>query len=162
MSKKKKTLRELGEFKIKINNALLKSENIREVVLGDVSTLKQSELITAFKEHIKSHLFVDETIKDTSTYIFYDVHIPMIYPEIKNTQILVYAICHRDILDNYTKEGYFGNRTDILAQMIEDVLLDDGLIKSFGIGDLDLDNVDIYNSITFYGRILTFNVKNFR
>ena len=67
-----------------------------------------------------------------------------------------------DILDNYTKEGYFGNRTDILAQMIEDVLLDDGLIKSFGIGDLDLDNVDIYNSITFYGRILTFNVKNFR
>ena len=65
MSKKKKTLRELGEFKIKINNAFLKSENIREVVLGDVSTLKQSELITAFKEHIKSHLFVDETIKDT-------------------------------------------------------------------------------------------------
>ena len=46
--------------------------------------------------------------------------------------------------------------------MIEETLLDEDIVKEFGIGDLELDNVDIYNSTTFYGRILTFSVNNFR
>ena len=75
----------------------------------------------------------------------------------------MYAICHRDILENYSKDGYFGNRADILSQMIEDSLLNDpDTVKDFGIGDLLLKSVDIYNATRFYGTIMTFEVPTFR
>ena len=49
----------------------------------------------------------------------------------------MFAICHRDILEDYSKEGYFGDRADILSQMIEDSLInDEEVANSFGIGKL--------------------------
>ena len=154
--------KERGIFKTRIANALLSSDNIRDILLGDVSELSEIDLITKFKEHVKSHLFIDETIKDTDTFIFYDVIMPRLRPQTKSFQILLYAICHRDILENYSKEGFYGNRADILSEMIEETLLDSSIVKKFGIGDLQLDNVDIYNSTTFYGFIMSFEGKNFR
>lgn len=88
---------------------------------------------------------------------------PYIHSNTKDCQVVLYAICHRDILDDYEKEGYFGNRADILSQMIEDCLLNDKEVaNSFGIGQLSLDSVDIYNTQRFYGCIMTFSVPNFR
>lgn len=159
---RKLTIKELGSYKIRILNALLKSDNIKDLILGDTSDLKPKEIINEFKEHVNSHLFIDDTIKDTSTYVFFDVILPRMRPQVKNVQVLMYAICHRDILENYSKEEYYGNRADILAEMIEETLLDESIVKEFGIGDLELDNVDIYNTTTFYGRILAFSVNNFR
>lgn len=156
------TTKERGIYKTRIVNALLQSDNIKDIILGDTSGLTQTDILTKFKNHVNSHLFIDETIKDTSTYIFFEVFMPQLRPQVKTTKILMYAICHRDILENYTKEGYFGNRADILSEMIEDTLLDSDIVKKFGIGDISLDNVDIYNSVTFYGCIMTFNVSNFR
>lgn len=47
--------------------------------------------------------------------------------------------------------------------MIEDALInDESVAKNFGIGNLKLDSVDIYNSNRFYGRIMTFTVPDFR
>ena len=154
--------KERGLYKTRISNALLKSNNIKEIILGDTSELKPKEILTKFKNHVNSHLFIDETIKDTSTYIFFDVVMPQLRPQTKSIQLYVYAICHRDILENYQKEGYYGNRADILSEMIEETLLDEDIVKEFGIGDLELDNVDIYNSTTFYGCIMVFSVHNFR
>ena len=159
---RKLTIKELGSYKIRILNALLKSDNIKDLILGDTSDLKPKEIINEFKEHVNSHLFIDDTIKDTSTYVFFDVILPRMRPQVKNVQVLMYAICHRDILENYSKEEYYGNRADILAEMIEETLLDESIVKEFGIGDLELDNVDIYNTTTFYGRVLAFSVNNFR
>ncbi len=156
------TTKERGIYKTRIVNALLQSDNIKDIILGDTSGLTQTDILTKFKNHVNSHLFIDETIKDTSTYIFFEVFMPQLRPQVKTTKILMYAICHRDILENYTKEGYFGNRADILSEMIEETLLDSDIVKKFGIGDISLDNVDIYNSVTFYGCIMTFNVSNFR
>lgn len=156
------TTKERGIYKTRIVNALLQSDNIKDIILGDTSELTQTDILTKFKNHVNSHLFIDETIKDTSTYIFFEVFMPQLRPQVKTTKILMYAICHRDILENYTKEGYFGNRADILSEMIEETLLDSDIVKKFGIGDISLDNVDIYNSVTFYGCIMTFNVSNFR
>ena len=156
------TTKERGIYKTRIVNALLQSDNIKDIILGDTSGLTQTDILTKFKNHVNSHLFIDETIKDTSTYIFFEVFMPQLRPQVKTTKILMYAICHRDILENYTKEGYFGNRADILSEMIEEILLDSDIVKKFGIGDISLDNVDIYNSVTFYGCIMTFNVSNFR
>lgn len=156
------TIKELGKYKTNISNALLQSDGIRDLIFDGTDNIKPAGLLIEFKNHVKSHLFIDDTIKDTTTYIFFDVTLPRMRPQVKNIQIFIYAICHRDILENYTKEGYFGNRTDILSEMIEETLLNKKIAKEFGIGDLELDNVDIYNSTTFYGRILSFSVNNFR
>jgi hypothetical protein len=75
----------------------------------------------------------------------------------------MYTICHRDILEDYFSEEFFGNRADVLAQLVEDTILNDGdLVYKFGIGKLQLFNSMIYNSTDFYGHILTFTVPNFR
>lgn len=159
---RKLTTKERGEYKIRISNALLKSDNIKDLILGDTSNMTPLEIMKEFKKHVNSHLFIDDTIKETDTYIFYDVIMPVLRPQVKSIQVLLYAICHRDILENYIKEDYFGNRADILSEMVEETLLDEDIVKEFGIGDLTLDNVDIYNSNTFYGCIMTFSVSNFR
>ena len=157
---RKKTTIELGKFKTRINNALLKDENIQEILTG--TTGDSREQFEKTKKQIHSHLFIDDTIKDTGTYIFYDVFMPELRSQIKNIKVVMYAICHRDILENYSKEGFWGNRTDILAEMIEGAMLNTSVLREFGIGELVLDNIDIYNSTEFYGRILVFTVPNFR
>ena len=159
---RKLTTKELGLYKTRISNALLKSDDIKELMFGDTSNLSQKDFLLEFKDHVNSHLFIDDTIKDTSTYIFFDVSLPKLRPQVKTIQVYIWAICHRDILENYTKDGYFGNRADILSEMIEETLLDNSIVKKFGIGDLELDNVDIYNSTTFYGCIMSFSIHNFR
>mgnify|MGYP000187812049 CR=1 FL=1 len=160
---KLKTTAERGRFKQEIHAALYKSKDIKELLLGNIFTLNASKIKEGFREHVKSHLFIDDTITETSSFIYYDIRMPRLEPNIKYCQVILYAICHRDILDNYEKEGYYGNRADILSQMVENCLINDKEIKnSFGIGELSLDSVDIYNATRFYGCVMTFNVPNFR
>ena len=146
MKQNKKDIFELGKFKAKIHAALYKSDNIKELLLGDVSGKTPTELRKLFKEHVKSHLFVDEVITETESYIFYDVTLPSFSETTKMCQVQLYAVCHRDILDDYSKEGFYGNRAD----------------KSFGIGNLELSHIGIYNGRNVYGHVLQFNVPNFR
>ena len=163
MSDRSKTTEERGLFKVNINNALFQSENIRELLLGDKSNISnKSELYKLFKAQVHSHLFVDDIITETKSFIYYDVIFPRIHAQIKTCQVLLYAISHRDILDTYSRPGYYGNRSDILSQMIEETLLDEDVCKEFGIGELTLDSMEIYNSNKFYGCIMTFSVPNFR
>lgn len=162
MATREITTKECGIFKTKISNALLQSDNIRDLVLNDTSGTITASTLTDFKEHVKSHLFIDDTITDVSTYIYYDVIVPNTGTQIKDLRVIIYCICSRDILENYQKEGYYGNRTDVLSQMVEEVLLDEDIINTFGIGNLTLTDIDIYNSTTFYGRIMQFVVPNFR
>jgi hypothetical protein len=163
MAQRSKTTSEKGKFKEEINTALYKSKDIRELLLDDTSGMSNSKIRDEFKNHVKSHLFIDDTITDATSFIFYDVIFPSLKPNIKTCKVLVYAICHRDILDNYYKDGYYGNRADILSQMIENILINDTEVaNSFGIGELTLDSVDIYNSSRFYGNVMTFSVPSFR
>lgn len=157
------TTAELGMYKEKISKALFQNAEIRELILGDTSGMNAAALRKAFKEHVKSHLFIDDTITETTTYIFYDVFCPSLRTNTKQCKIVMYIICHRDILDNYIKDGYYGNRADILTQMVENTLVNDEKIANeFGIGKLTLDSIDIYNSSRLYGRSLTFSVPNYR
>ncbi len=163
MAMRKKTTAERGKFKQEITSALYKSADIRDLLLGDTSGMSASDKQKLFRKHVKSHLFIDDTIEETDSYIFYDVRLPDLAAQIKDCQVILYAICHRDILDDYVKEGYFGNRADILSQMIEDCLInDEEVANSFGIGKLSLDSVDLYNATRFYGVVMIFNVPDFR
>lgn len=106
---------------------------------------------------------IDDTIEETESFIFYDIIFPSLRSNIKTCQVVLYAVCHRDILDNYSNEKYPGNRADALSQMVEDCLLNDREVSnSFGIGELTLDSVDLYNSRKYYGCIMQFSVPNFR
>lgn len=163
MTTRKKTTAERGKFKQEITSALYKSADIRDLLLGDTSGMSTSDKQKSFRKHVKSHLFIDDTIEESDSFIFYDVRLPDLAAQIKDCQVVLYAICHRDILDDYVKEGYFGNRADILSQMIEDCLInDEEVANSFGIGKLSLDSVDLYNATRFYGVVMIFNVPDFR
>ena len=160
---KSKTIAERGKFKTEISTALYKNQNIRDLILGNTDGMSSRQIQIAFKDHVKSHLFIDDTITDATSYIFYDVRLPFMHSTTKTCQVVMYAICHRDILETYSKDGYYGDRADILAQMIEDTLInDEDVANSFGIGKLNLDSVDIYNATRFYGCIMYFSVPNFR
>lgn len=157
------TISEKGTFKEEIHSALYKNDDIRELLIGDTSGMSAKEIRGAFKDHVKSHLFIDDTIKETDSFIYYDVVFPTLKSNIKECKLILYAICHRDILDNYSKEGYHGNRADILSEMIIDTLVvDDKISNSFGIGRLTLDSVDLYNASRFYGVAMILSVPNFR
>ena len=157
------SIADLGLFKENISAALFKSDEINELLLGDTTGMSASKKLSEFKEHVKSHLFVDDTIEDATSFIFYDVIIPHMSPQVKNVQVWMYCVCHRDILDNYYKDGYHGNRVDILCEMVEKALLsDEDFTRDFGIGQLQLGSLEIYNSRRFYGRSLVFEVPNFR
>ena len=144
----KKSTSERGKFKNKIHNALYKSDDIKDLLLGDISGKSASEVRKLFKEN---------------SYIYYDIRMPRLYENTKNCEIILYAVSHRDILDNYSKEGYYGNRADILSQMIENCLIcDEDVAREFGIGNLKLDSVEIFNGRTLYGCQMTFSVPNFR
>ena len=160
---KSKTLIERGKFKNEINSALYKNADIIELLLGDTSGKPKSEIRKEFKNYVKSHLFIDDTITEAKTFIFYDVVFPSLTNNIKMCQVVMYLICSRDILEDYTKDGYYGDRIDVLAQMVEDTLInDEETANSFGIGKLRLDSVDIYNATRFYGCVLHFDVPAFR
>jgi len=158
-----KTTKERGKYKEYITKALFQDENIRTLLLGDISKLSANDMRVYFKDHVKSHLFIEDTIEQTGSFIFYDVRMPSLGAQIKSCYIIMYAICHRDILDDFSDPEYPGNRADALSQMIENCLLNDSeLANKFGIGELRLDSVDIYNSNHFYGCVMEFEVPNFR
>ena len=160
---KEYTLTERGKFKQIITSALYKNPAIREMLIGDTTGMSNADMRTQFKNYCKSHLFIDDTITEAKTFIFYDVRLTQTSSTIKDCRVLMYLICSRDILEDFALDGYIGDRIDILAELVEETLInDEDIVKSFGIGNLRLSNVDIYNSTRMYGCILNFDVPDFR
>ena len=163
--RRKKSTFERGKFKKKINNALYSSKDIIKLLIGNTEQMTAKEIRTAFKKYVKSHLFIDDTITDTKSYIFYDVRMPHIHTTTKECKVVMFVLSHRDVLEEDCDfEGYYGNRVDILSEMIEDCLLNNQqVVRDFGIGDLQLESVEIFNnSKHFYGLQMVFCVPNFR
>lgn len=157
-----KSTEERGVYKQLVQKALFSNKDIVELLLGSTDDMSQGEIIKGFKKHCMSHLFVDDTITDTDSFIFYDI-VMTLHPQVKRCGIVMYVLCHRDILDDYDNEKYPGNRADALSQMVEETLVaDDKTAMEFGIGHLSLDKVEIYNSRRMYGVAMQFSVPNFR
>ena len=163
MGKRERTISDRGLIKEKVHTALYKNDDIKELLLGDLTGKSQSEIMSEFKDHVKSHLFIDDTIEETGSFIFYDIGLPFVHPQIKTCQLTMYIIVHRAILEDYYKEGYHGNRADTLAEMVQDTLLNDEKVcKDFGIGPMEIYALYPYNSRRFYGVQIIFEVPNFR
>ena len=105
---------------------------------------------------------IDDTLTEKGTYIFFDIVIPNIEYQTKECKVIMYLVCHRELLDDFEMEGYYGNRADALLQAVEGALLNTENTKQFGIGDLLLSSVDIYNSSNYYGVQMIFDTECFR
>lgn len=157
------TTKERGVYKEKIKQALFSNKDICKMLLGDTSDITTGHKAKLFNEYVKSHLFIDGALDKQGTYIFFDVLVKNVSPQIQNCKVVLYAICHRDILEDYYKEGYYGNRADVLSQMVEDCLVcNEKVASSFGIGKITLDSIDIYNSNDYYGCVMTLSAPEFR
>lgn len=157
-----KGIRERGLYKSNIKKTLFKNDDVMSILFDDFADMDVAQRKASFDEHCKSHLFIDDTLSDKGVYIFFDCDYPQIYAQTKKCRIILYAIVHRDLLDDYRKENYFGNRADCLSQAIESALLNPVAAKEFGIGDLSLESIDIYNSKEYYGSIMLFETDCFR
>ena len=163
MKERRLTTAERGKFKAQIHSALYKNPDIIDLLIGDTSGMKASAIQSEFKKYVKSHLFIEETVEEAKSFIFYDVEVPYIHTNTKTMRIVLYVISHRKIIEDYHKEGYYGNTADILSQMVEDTLLNnEETANSFGIGKLELDSIGIYSSERFTGCRMIFSVPDFR
>lgn len=152
-------IKDRGQFKSNIKKCLYKNENLRQILFDGEDKKVTPQL---FSERVKSHLFLDDILTEKKSYIFFDVICPQFTAQIKEIKIIMYVICHRTILDTYTqKEGFYGNHADALSQAVEEALITENS-KEFGIGDLQLESVDLYNGNEYYGTQLIFNVPTFR
>lgn len=157
-----KSIKERGLFKDNIKNMLFSCDDVIKILIDDYENLTAKQKREKFLECVKSHLFINDTLTEKGTYIFFDVIISNLETHTKECNIVMYLVCHRDLLDNFKMEGYYGNRADILSQAVEEALLDKKNSKEFGIGDLQLTSVDIYNSADYYGVQMIFNAECFR
>lgn len=157
-----KSIKERGLFKHNIKNMLYASDDVMRVLVDDYEKLTAKQKREKFLERVKSHLFIDDTLTEKGTYIFFDIVVQNIASQTKECKIVMYLVCNRDLLDDFELEGYYGNRADVLSQAVEGALLNEENAKQFGIGDLQLTSVDIYNSSNYYGVQMIFDAECFR
>lgn len=157
-----KSIKERGLFKQNIKNMLFASDDVMRVLVDDFEGLTAKQKREIFLKRVKSHLFIDDTLEEKGTYIFFDIVVQNIMPQTKECKVIMYLVCHRDLLDDFEMEGYYGNRVDALSQAVEGALLNTENAKQFGIGDLLLSSVDIYNSSNYYGVQMIFDAECFR
>lgn len=157
-----KSIKERGLFKQIIKNILFTSDDVMKVLLDNCEHLTAKQKREVFLDRVKSHLFIDDTLTEKGTYIFYDIVVPNVAPQIKECNIIMYLVSHRELLDDFGMNGFYGNRADALSQAVEGALLNTRNAKQFGIGDLQLTSVDIYNSSDYYGVQMIFKADCFR
>lgn len=157
-----KSIKERGLFKKNIKNILFSSANVMKVLFKDYDSMTVKQKREKFLKQVKSHLFIDDTLEEKGTYIFFDVVIPNLAARTKDCKVIMFLVCYRDMLDDFQMEGYYGNRADILSQAVEEALLNTENAKQFGIGDLLLSSVDVYNSKDYYGVQMIFDAECFR
>lgn len=157
-----KSIKERGLFKQNIKNMLFSSNYVMKVLIDDYEKLTAKKKREKFLERVKSHLFIDDTLTEKGTYIFFDIVVQNIVSQIKDCKIVMYLVCHRDLLDDFEMEGYYGNRADVLSQTVEGALLNTKNAKQFGIGDLLIYSIDIYNSSNYYGVQMIFDTECFK
>ena len=63
-------MKDTALLKIKLKEALLQNEDLKKFIVAD-ENISDIQKIQEFNKHVKTHLFVDDTIKNKSTYIFF-------------------------------------------------------------------------------------------
>ncbi len=162
-------LKELGKYKDYLYSIFTGNDKICGLLLGKNYQINFDNIDLELKKYILPHLYIESTVTETQSYIFFEIHMPRASPSIKTMKIEIQALCHKNIAEYHNKpKGYYGLRYDILSQYIEELMCpkDKQLIiqriKQFGIGRFELISVDLFMSNNFVGHNLTFTVPAFR
>lgn len=160
---KKKKLSERREYKQIVHKALFQNEKLRSILIDGLQGKSAPVQMSQFKKRCLSHMFVDDTELEAGTYIYYDIEFPSLSGQIKECNLILYAICNRKLISDPGISGYSGDRIDYMSELIEESLINnEDIVNQFGIGELKIESVRIYNGTKFYGLHFCFAVPNFR
>lgn len=116
----------------------------------------------ALDKHIYSYQYVDNTVLETSAFIWVEMDVASVSNEhVKNAELYVTIACHKQYmgLDITKYIGVMGNRRDNMARYVDKLLNGSNV---FGIGKLKLKSVRTlspYNQFVF--RELTYEIPDF-
>ncbi|MGL5434277.1 MAG: hypothetical protein ACRDBO_02600 [Lachnospiraceae bacterium] len=149
-------LNDIGLYKKQLLALFLDSADIRECLLDG----QNGSADTLINQQVYPYLYVDNSRMDPLTYLDVEVDIPKLPSRtIKDIKITIWAYCHKDIME-YTKDGYCGTRSDILADMADRQIAGSGIS---GIGTLNLTSAaHIMPASNFYGLELIYTTSDFK
>lgn len=152
------TLRDIGKYKNKLFSTIIQSEDIAELILGKNYNREYVDELLIYK-HVFPYLYVDDTQTQQCSYVCVEVDVPRTVDfTYKDMKIIVWCYCHRGIM-KYSKSGYLGIRSDILADMVDRLL---NSSTNFGIGRLKLQSASyLVPNKEYYGKQLIYTCSEF-
>jgi len=160
---------DLGEYKNRFASILVNNDKICRLLLGENYETEIDDLDTELDKYIKQHLYIEDTITETKSYILFESNPSPTSPTLKNMNIIVQVICHKDIVRYKEKpKGYSGLRYDVLTRYIEEAICPkdetskNAIIKKFGIGGFEIKSPGLFNQNNFVGRTFILSVPEFR
>lgn len=152
------TLKDIGVYKNRLLSTIVQSEEVTELILEKDYDKNHVDDILIYK-NVFPYLYVDETQTRKESYICIEVDVPRTMDfTFKDMKIIIWCYCHKGIMQ-YSKSGYSGTRSDILADMVDRLL---NSSNDFGLGRLRLQSSTyFYPSKNHYGRQLIYSCPEF-
>lgn len=187
----KDPLWEYGAFKDILQTLFMNNDNIVKLVMPELDnknfTFEQNWIGGTYlfdkkgnkaKEtligHCFTHPFIEDTVTDSRSFICMETLGRISNDHIKKIVIQIFAYSHHSILQmdyeerqQFIKQGFGGNRCDMIMMAINRCLMDENISKKFGIGKINLSNYVNYPISTnvpnnkYYSRYLTYEVSDF-
>lgn len=155
-------LYDIGSMKEVIYDALCKSEPIRLLLLGSGYENREEPVETQLSRHLLKSFTPDESAADPRAYLCIEVLVTGTTRTTKNCRIMLYAVCHRSMVDT-APAGGAGTLIDRLCKAADEVLCGSTLSRSIGIGSLSLENTGMYKSDSgYYGIIMEYSIPSYR
>lgn len=127
-----------------------------------LEAVTEDDFDIALDEHLFDYEYVDDTVKETSAYIWVEADVPNVDNfSVKNMRIFVTIACHKKFMKLNAKEflGIAGNRRDNLVRYV-DKLLNGG--EFLGIGKLSLESVHtVTTAAGFTAREISYVIPDF-
>lgn len=125
-------LKDMGSCKNTLLSYFINSEDICELMFNK-KQYTEEDVENLIYSQIFPYLYIDDTQDEVLPYLCIEVDVPQIPTgTVKDIKLTVWAYCHKDGM-KYSKKGYSGTKSDILADMVERQLRDS---NKFGIGKL--------------------------
>lgn len=156
-------LDQIVEYPSKVIQKISEDKTIVGFLLNKkIDEVSEEDFDIVLDNYIYSYPYVDDTVQETSAYIWVEMDVADVSNEhIKNAELYVTVACHKQLmnLDAQKYQGFIGNRRDNITRYVDKLLNGSDV---FGIGKLKLKNtrtLSPYNQFVF--RELTYEVPEF-
>lgn len=157
-----------------IKKDLSTNADIQDLMLGyDYSDPMDKDAYLLSNDYIVDNLFVDSTQTDTKSYICIDAIIMKSTNKLNQYAVTMYVFMHNAKLElspteqaKYIKKGYYGNRLNIMIDVIIRSIYDN--FENVGVGNINLvtsrpmSYFQPSSTSPYYGKTLNFEVYDFK